>query len=99
MTKLIKAIAAQQDLSDIFDFIARDKPIDAANWVETIEQKFRLIATTPEFGKKLSEYDCNIRNSALGRYAIFYRTISGGVDLSTALCELARSFDAPQSTH
>jgi toxin ParE1/3/4 len=33
MATLIIAPAAQQDLSDIYDYIARDKPIAAANWV------------------------------------------------------------------
>ena len=47
MATLIIAPAAQQDLADIFDYIARDKPIAAANWVDMIEQKCRLIATVP----------------------------------------------------
>ena len=54
MAKLVFAPAAQQDLVDIFDYIARDKPNAAANWVDTIEDKCRLIATTPEFGEKAS---------------------------------------------
>ena len=37
MAKLIIAPSAQQDLADIHDYIARDKPIGAANWVEKIE--------------------------------------------------------------
>ena len=71
MAKLVFAPAAQQDLSDIFDYIARDKPNAAANWVETIEQKCRLIATTPEFGEKRPEFGSDIRSSTVGRYVIF----------------------------
>ena len=82
MAKLIIAPAAQQDLSDIFDYIARDKPIAAANWVETIEQKCMLIATAPEFGEKRPECGSDIRSSAVGRYVVFYRLVSGGIEVA-----------------
>ncbi|MCC9641556.1 type II toxin-antitoxin system RelE/ParE family toxin [Rhodopirellula sp. JC740] len=49
MAKLIIATSAQQHLSDIHDYIARDTPIAAANWVEKIEEKSKLIAATPKF--------------------------------------------------
>jgi len=85
MAKLIIAPAAQQDLSDIFDYIARDKPIAAANWVDTIEQKCRLIATMPEFGEKRPEYGSDIQSSAVGRYVIFYRPIANGIEIARVI--------------
>ncbi len=85
MPKLIIAPAAQQDLSDIFDYIARDKPIAAANWVETIEQKCRLIATTPEFGEKRPEFGSDVRSSSVGRYVIFYRPAPDGIEVARVI--------------
>ena len=82
MAKLIISPTARQDLSDIFDFIARDKPIAAANWVEKIEEKCKLIATVPDFGELRPEYGDGIRSSVLGRYVIFYRAISGGIEVA-----------------
>ena len=67
MAALIIAPSAQQDLSDIYDYIARDKPIAAGNWVETIEEKCKLIAATPEFGERRPEYGAEIRSSVIGR--------------------------------
>ena len=81
MAKLVIAPSARQDLSDIFDYIARDKPIAAANWVETIEEKCKLIATTPEFGEKRPEYGTDIRSSVVGRYVIFFRPIENGIEV------------------
>ncbi len=81
MSKLVIAPSARQDLSDIFDFISRDKPIAAANWVETLEEKCELIATTPEFGEKRPEFGSEIRSSVFGRYVIFYRPINGGIEV------------------
>ena len=81
MPKFIVAPSAQQDLSDIFDYIARDKPFAAANWIDTIEEKCELIASTPEFGEKRTEYGPDIRSSVVGRYVVFYRPIDDGIEV------------------
>ena len=81
MAKLVIVLSARQDLTDIFDYIARDKPIAAANWVEKIEEKCKLIATTPEFGERRPEYGTEVRSSALGRYVIFFRPIKNGIEV------------------
>ena len=73
--------SARQDLADIFDYIARDKAIAAANWVSKIEKKCELIATTPGFGEMRPELGGDIRSSSLGRYVIFYRPIENGIEV------------------
>ncbi len=85
MAKLVIAPSAQQDLSDIYDYIARDKPIAAANWVEKIEGKCKLIATTPEFGERRPEYGADVRSSVVGRYVIFFRPIEDGIEVARVI--------------
>ena len=85
MAKLIISPTAKQDLSDIFNFIARDKPIAAANWVEKIEEKCRLISTVPDFGELRAEYGADIRSSVVGRYVIFYRAIQDGIEVARVI--------------
>ena len=85
MAELIIAPSAQQDLSDIHDYIARDKPIAAANWVEKIEEKCKLIAATPEFGERRPEYGADIRSSVVGRYVIFFRPIENGIEVARVI--------------
>lgn len=85
MAKLIIAPSAQKDLSDIYDYIARDKPIAAANWVEKIEEKCQLIAVTPEFGERRPEYGADIRSSVVGRYVIFFRPIENGIEVARVI--------------
>jgi len=85
MATLIISPTARQDLSDIFDFIARDKPVAAANWVEKIEEKCNLIATVPDFGELRPEYGGDIRSSVVGRYVIFYRAIAGGIEVARVI--------------
>ena len=81
MANLIFSPAAQQDLLDIFDFIAKDKPRAATNWADTMEQKCLLIAATPAFGEPRPEYGPGIRSSVVGRYVIFYRATDDGIEV------------------
>ena len=81
MPRLIFSPSARQDLTEIFDFIARDKPVAASNWIDLIEEKCKLLAETPEFGEKRPEYGANIRSSMVGRYVIFYRSIDSGIEI------------------
>ena len=85
MAKLVIAPSARQDLSDIFDYIARDKPIAAAKWVEKVEEKCKLIATTPEFGERRPEYGVELRSSVVGRYVIFFRPIENGIEVARVI--------------
>ncbi len=85
MATLIIAPSAQQDLSDIYDYIARDKPIAVANWVEKIEEKCKLLAATPEFGERRPEYGTDIRSSVVGRYVIFFRPIENGIEVARVI--------------
>jgi len=82
MATLIFAPSARQDLLDIFDFIARDKPLAAAEWIERVEDKCRLIATNPEMGERRAEFGKSVRSRVLGRYVIYYRPISGGIEVA-----------------
>lgn len=85
MTRLIIAPSAQQDLLDIYDYIARDKPIAAANWVKKIEEKCKLIAAMPEFGERRPEFGADIRSSVVGRYVIFFRQIENGIEVARVI--------------
>ena len=54
------------------------RPIAAANWVEKIEEKCKLIAATPEFGEWRPEDGAEIRSSVGGRYVVFFRPFESG---------------------
>ena len=76
MANLTISPAARQDLSDIFDYIARDKPEAAVNWVESIYQKCQLLATMPESGELRPEFGKLVRCCSIGRYVIFFRPLA-----------------------
>ena len=82
---LIFSPSARQDLRDIFDYIARDKPLAAANWIEKIEKKCELIATNPTMGERRPEFGADIRSNLVGRYVIFYRPMRDGVEIARVI--------------
>jgi toxin ParE1/3/4 len=81
MARLSISPSARQDLTDIFEYIARDKPVAAANWIDTIESKCELIASAPELGEMRGEYGTDVRSSVVGRYVIFYRPFEDGIEV------------------
>ena len=73
MTKPLYTSAAMQDLADILNYIARDKPKAAVSWIEKIEAKCLLIASRPELGELQPHLGSDIRSNVVGRYVIFHR--------------------------
>lgn len=72
MNKPFYTSAAQRDLRDILAYIARDKPNAALAWVERIETKCLLIASTPGLGEAMPQFGEGVRASVVGRYVIFH---------------------------
>jgi len=66
---------------EIFDYIARDKPVAAAKWIDAIEEKCEFIATAPNFGERRPEFGADIRSNTAGRYVIFFRPIANGIEV------------------
>ncbi|NOY42256.1 MAG: type II toxin-antitoxin system RelE/ParE family toxin [Planctomycetes bacterium] len=81
MTKPFYTPLAQQDLADILGYIAQDKPEAAFAWVEKIESKCLLIASTPQIGELQSQFGEGVRTSSVGRYVIFHRETDEQVEI------------------
>ena len=76
---------AEQDLIDIWDFIAQDD-IDAADRVrDDIEQKCETLAQTPGMGRARDELVPSLRSFPVGKYVIFYRPIEDGIEIARIL--------------
>ncbi len=81
MSKPFYTSAAQQDLADILDYIARDKPAAALAWVERIEAKCILIAQHPSIGELQPHLGEGTRASVVGRYVIFHREVNDRAEI------------------
>ena len=75
---------ALQDLRTIGDYIARDNPVAAARWVETLTRAVERAARAPLAGRRLPEKGRNDVREVLQRtYRIVYRVREDQIDVLT----------------
>jgi toxin ParE1/3/4 len=63
---------ARTDLAEIYERVARDKPIAARRLLSGFFERFRLLAEFPELGEKRDNLRSNLRSFSVGNYVIFY---------------------------
>jgi toxin ParE1/3/4 len=76
---------AERDLVEIGNFIARDSPANAAQFVLHLEQHCSLLASHPLAGRTRDELALGLRSLAYGRYVIFYRALNDGAEIVRVL--------------
>lgn len=63
---------AQRWLSDIYDFIATDNPVAAAQTAQGIFERAQILKTHPEIGHRYLASSRNVRILLYGHYRIAY---------------------------
>ncbi len=81
MPVILKRPRAQSDLAEIWDYIAEDSEARADAFIETIDRKFKVLAGRPNMGRAREELAEGLRSFPVGRYVIFYRALSEGVEI------------------
>ncbi len=73
--KIVWSPLAIEKASEIVDYISRDKPLAAENWIETIfAKKVDALVASPEIGRIVPEInDLKFRELIHGNYRIIYR--------------------------
>jgi toxin ParE1/3/4 len=85
MPVIIKLPRAKSDLVEIWDYIADDSEARADDFIETVDRKFQSLASRPNMGRSRDELAEGLRSFSVGRYVIFYRPISEGVEIVRVL--------------
>jgi toxin ParE1/3/4 len=85
MPVIIKRPLARIDLSEIWDYIADDNETRADAFIDLIDQKFLELANHPKMGRSRDELAESLRSFPVGKYIIFYRVISKGIDIIRVL--------------
>ena len=93
MPVIIKRPRARADLAEIWSYIADDSEARADAFVEAIDRKVHALAGRPNMGRARDELAEGLRSFSVGRYVIFYRALSNGVDIVRVL-HGARDLDA-----
>ena len=85
MPKVLRTDIAEEDLLDIWLFIAEDNIRAADNWLDTLVDKCHKLAVHPFSGKERKELGSQIRSFPVHDYVLFYQPIEDGILLIRAL--------------
>ena len=76
-----KTAQAEEDLIDIWLYIAQDNPVAADHLLDTFEEKGWMLADHPALGQERSDIAEDFRYLPVGRYLMLYRMIPDGIEL------------------
>jgi toxin ParE1/3/4 len=76
---------AEDDLSDIWTYIALDNPRAADSFVAKIHKTCQLLSEFPGGGPLRPELARGLRSFPVGNYLILYRPASHGIDVARVL--------------
>lgn len=79
MSRLLYTLQAEEDLLEIWSFIAEDDMTAADHVLEQMGSMCRNIADVPFMGRDRSDVAENLRGIAMGSYVVFYRPIEDGI--------------------
>lgn len=81
MSVIQRTVQAEEDLIEIWIYIAQDNPGAADRVLNEIEQRFYALADNPLMGRLRPDIAPELRYFAVGKYLILYRTIPDGVQI------------------
>ena len=67
--------AARKDLDEIWLRIARDSVESATRFVESLTDKFYVLAASPQMGRLREDLQPGLRSLPVKRYIIYYRAL------------------------
>jgi len=73
--------SSRQDLRDILEHIANDKPGAALKYVERLEDECWMLARNSEIGSLRNDLLPNLRCWSVGSYVVCYRAAADGVEI------------------
>lgn len=76
---------ADEDLMDIWAYIAQDNPRAADRLSDEIESKFLLLAEQPYLGPARPDIAPELRYFPVGNYLILYREIADGIEVARVI--------------
>lgn len=82
---MTRAPLVESDLTEIWLYIARDNPTAADALLDRVDAACRILARSPRAGRSRLELGDGVRSHAVGRYTIYDRRVSGGIELIRVL--------------
>lgn len=85
MPTLIVSPDAEQDLLDIWLYIAEDSPKNADRFLDRLEGKAMKLAEFKNIGVDRPELAPDLKSFPVDRYVLYYRNNSSGIELVRVL--------------
>jgi toxin ParE1/3/4 len=85
MSEIFWREEAEEDLLEIWRFIAADSPADADRHIEKMRSATRRLVAFPDSGHFRDDLPNGCRAINVGRYLIVYRTAKGRVEILAAI--------------
>ena len=79
--RLRRTARAEDDLIEIWAYIARDNPPAADRLLDLLDEKSRMLAQDPKLGAARDDIAKGVRHFPVGNYLILYRDIDDGVEI------------------
>jgi len=76
---------ASGDLTEIWSYIADDSAGNADAFIDKLYETMQLLSRQPGSGRHREELTSGIQSFPFGRYIIFYRAVTGGVEIVRVL--------------
>lgn len=77
----LRTAKAEEDLVEIWLYIAADNPEAADKLLNQIDAKCKIIAENPSIGQLRSELAPNLRSFPVGRYLIIYQEQEENIEI------------------
>ncbi|HVW57049.1 MAG TPA: type II toxin-antitoxin system RelE/ParE family toxin [Rhizobiaceae bacterium] len=81
MVLIRRSARAEEDLIQIWSYLAQQNPRAADQLLDRLQQRWELLATQPRSGVARDDIGSGIRYVATGEYITFYRPGSDGLEI------------------
>ena len=85
MARVTRSPLAEEDFREIWRYIAQDNPDAADALLRRIDERLLLYADNPRMGTSRESWSPGLRSFPVGRYIVFYRIVSEGIELVRVL--------------
>ncbi|QDT63280.1 type II toxin-antitoxin system RelE/ParE family toxin [Calycomorphotria hydatis] len=93
MARVEKTPRAKSDAIDIWLYIAEEDPAAADKVLRRIDERVHLLAEMPTSGESVEFISKGVRRTSVGRYVVYYRQITNGIEIVRILHGARRADD------
>jgi toxin ParE1/3/4 len=79
--RLRRTAQAEEDLIDIWSYIAQINPLAADRLLDALDRKCQALAHNPQMGMARNDIATGVRHFPVGNYLILYRKLSDGIEV------------------